>query len=152
MYQSTVPYLAEQQGFEPWQHFHVLRDFESRLFDHLSTAPLTRVLYQQRSKKSRFLFGHFKNAGHFFTDSTVIFPTVGLQTFGAIFNAIFCVGKAAAAILTQAIQRAIAEQTAESFRVCTGMTGKIFTFLVLKKIIMRHGHSSRFLFLRMRPA
>ena len=31
--------MAEQQGFEPWQHFHVLRDFESRLFDHLSTAP-----------------------------------------------------------------------------------------------------------------
>ena len=28
-------YLAEQQGFEPWRHFHALRDFESRLFDQL---------------------------------------------------------------------------------------------------------------------
>ena len=28
-------FLAEQQGFEPWRHFHALRDFESRLFDQL---------------------------------------------------------------------------------------------------------------------
>ena len=31
--------LAEQQGFEPWRRSPGLRDFESRLFDHLSTAP-----------------------------------------------------------------------------------------------------------------
>ena len=31
--------LAEQQGFEPWHPLTDLRDFESRLFDHLSTAP-----------------------------------------------------------------------------------------------------------------
>ena len=39
MYPNNGSNLAEQQGFEPWQHFHALRDFESRLFDHLSTAP-----------------------------------------------------------------------------------------------------------------
>ena len=28
-------FLAEEKGFEPLQHFHALRDFESRLFDQL---------------------------------------------------------------------------------------------------------------------
>ena len=32
-------FLAEKVGFEPTRRFHVLRDFESRLFDHLSTSP-----------------------------------------------------------------------------------------------------------------
>ena len=33
-------HMAEQQGFEPWQHFHALRDFESRLFDQLEYCSL----------------------------------------------------------------------------------------------------------------
>ena len=32
-------FLAEKVGFEPTQRANVLRDFESRLFDHLSTSP-----------------------------------------------------------------------------------------------------------------
>ena len=42
MYQSTVPYLAEKVGFEPTRRVNALRDFESRLFDHLSTSPYNR--------------------------------------------------------------------------------------------------------------
>lgn len=42
--------LAEQQGFEPWHPFRGLRDFESRLFDHLSTAPHIKLL--ERAERS----------------------------------------------------------------------------------------------------
>ena len=46
--------LAEQQGFEPWRHFHVLRDFESRLFDQLEYCSIFRtgLLYQPEGRKS----------------------------------------------------------------------------------------------------
>ena len=32
-------FLAEKVGFEPTRRVNGLRDFESRLFDHLSTPP-----------------------------------------------------------------------------------------------------------------
>ena len=35
----TLPALAEEVGVEPTRRSPDLRDFESRLFDHLSTAP-----------------------------------------------------------------------------------------------------------------
>ena len=95
--------MAEQQGFEPWQHFRVLRDFESRLFDHLSTAPLTMVLYQPDWEKSRLLFRHLKNTGHFLADGAVVLPAVGLQALAAVLDSIFRVCKAAAAVLAQGI-------------------------------------------------
>ena len=43
-------FLAEQQGFEPWRHFHALRDFESRLFDQLEYCSIftTELLYQRQ--------------------------------------------------------------------------------------------------------
>ena len=36
---SDNPDLAEEVGFEPTRRVNGLRDFESRLFDHLSTSP-----------------------------------------------------------------------------------------------------------------
>ena len=36
---SPLLLLAEKVGFEPTRRFHALRDFESRLFDLLSTSP-----------------------------------------------------------------------------------------------------------------
>jgi hypothetical protein len=63
---------------------------------------------------------------------------VGQQTVGAILDAVFQVSKVTAAVITQAVQRAIAEQAAEGFRVRTPVAGKIFAFLILKEIIVRH--------------
>ena len=37
-------FLAEQKGFEPLRHFHVLRDFESRLFDQLEYCSIYACL------------------------------------------------------------------------------------------------------------
>ena len=56
--------MAEEKGFEPLHPVTGLRDFESRLFDHLSTPPNTALLYQPEAKKSRFFlmsmsFVHF---------------------------------------------------------------------------------------------
>jgi hypothetical protein len=99
---------------------------------------LTMVLYQPIREKSRLLFRHFKNAGHFFADGTIILPAVGLQALGAILDAIFRVCKAAAALVAQGVQGTIAEQAAEGFRVSAWMAGEIFAFLVLEKIIVGH--------------
>ena len=37
-------FLAEKVGFEPTRRVNGLRDFESRLFDHLSTSPYYLVV------------------------------------------------------------------------------------------------------------
>ena len=63
---------------------------------------------------------------------------MGPQTVGAVLDAVFRIKEAAATFVTQTVQRAIAEQTAESFRIRTGMAGKIFAVLMLEKIIIRH--------------
>ena len=52
-------FLAEQQGFEPWRQLPSLRDFESRLFDHLSTAPYAPRYYISRKRKNQGFSGGF---------------------------------------------------------------------------------------------
>ena len=70
---------------------------------------------------------------------------MGAQTIGAVFDSLFGIPEAAAAVFSQAVQGAVAEEAAESFRICTGMTGKIFAFLILKEIIICHFlHSALF--------
>ena len=67
--------MAEKVGFEPTRRVNALRDFESRLFDHLSTSPYeitlgnrTQILYTIQKKKSRcfFLFMGFLQFFSFF--------------------------------------------------------------------------------------
>ena len=43
--------LAEQQGFEPWRHFHALRYFESRLFDQLEYCSMNCIIITTDYKK-----------------------------------------------------------------------------------------------------
>jgi urea transporter len=64
--------------------------------------------------------------------------TVGHKAIRAILNAIFGIGAVAAAILAQGIQRTIAEQAVKILGFSGLMTGKILTFLILKKFIMFH--------------
>ena len=139
-----MPETRMVKGFSAFRLPFGEEDFESRLFDHLSTAPLTMVLYQPICEKSRLLFRHLKNTGHFLADGAVIFPAVGLQALGAVLDAIFRVCKAAAAFVAQGIQGAVAEQTAEGFRVSALMAREIFALLVLEKIIVRHSLFLRF--------
>ena len=61
---------------------------------------------------------------------------MGLQTAGAVLDFLLRISEAAAAPVSQRIQRAKTEQTAEILRICAGMTGKIFAFPVLKVIKM----------------
>ena len=82
------------------------------------------------------LFGQFQHVAHFFHDLQIVLPAVGLQTMAAILDPLGGVGEIAAALIAQGIQRAIAEQTAEALRIRAGMAGKIFTFPVLKIIVM----------------
>jgi len=63
---------------------------------------------------------------------------MGLQAAGAILDPLLRISKAAAAPVTQRIQRTIAEQTAEAITIRPLMAGKIFTFPILEKIIIRH--------------
>ena len=43
--------MAEEKGFEPLHRFPGLRDFESRLFDHLSTPPDTALIISAPGEK-----------------------------------------------------------------------------------------------------
>ena len=40
--------MAEKVGFEPTRRVNALRDFESRLFDHLSTSPYMKLCVASR--------------------------------------------------------------------------------------------------------
>ena len=85
-----------------------------------------------------FSFCQFNDTRHFIANLFVVLPDMGFQTVGAVLDAVFRIGEAAAAFVTKAVQRAVAEQAAESFRIGSGMTGKVFTFPILKKIIICH--------------
>ena len=124
-----------------------LADFESAPFSHLGTSPYWQamVLYQCSTKKSRFFgllfcqFHHFADLG---ADFIVVLPAVGLQAVGAVLDAVFGVGKCAAALVAQCIQGTEAEQAAEFFRIRPGVAGEVFTLLMLEKIVICHGDSS----------
>ena len=47
--------LAEKVGFEPTRRVNVLRDFESRLFGHLSTSPYPCIIPQDFAFCKRIL-------------------------------------------------------------------------------------------------
>ena len=80
----------------------------------------------------------YDKLGHFFQDGIVICLPVGFQAARAVLDAVFRVGKAAAAPVAQGIQRAIAKQAAEAFRICALVARKILTFFILKKIVICH--------------
>ena len=130
-------FLAEMEGFEPPHVLRRLADFESAPFSRLGTSPYGYVLYHLRVKKSR-LFRKFQNLWHFFHDFSIIFPAVGTETVGAVFDTVGQVAETATAFVTQGIQGAIAKQTAKGIWIRPRMTGEIFTFPVLKKIVMSH--------------
>ena len=136
--------LAEMEGFEPPHALRRLADFESAPFSHLGTSPKSSLLYQCQVKKSSFflirivLFYQFQHFPHLFTNGRIILSEVGSQAAGAILDPIFRIAKSAAAAVAKTIQRTIAEKAAEGFRIRSMMAGKIFTFSVLKKIIMAH--------------
>jgi len=113
----------------------------------LSSLPTrkARVLYQHFPEKSRifrFLFGKLNNFPELCGDITVVFPLVGAQAVGAVFDSLGIVAEIAAALVAQSIQGAIAKQAAEGLRVSAGMAGIVFALLVLEKIIMAHKASS----------
>jgi hypothetical protein len=92
-------------------------------------------------EKSRFfrgLFRQFHNLLQTIADLIIIFPSVRTETVAAVLNALFCVGKIPAAVFSQGIQRTKTEQTAEGFRISSGMTGEILIFPVLKKVEITH--------------
>ena len=139
-----VLFLAEMEGFEPPHALRRLADFDSAPFSHLGTSPETTLLYQRSDEKSRLflpaavLFCQFQHFPHFLANGGITFPPVGPQAGGTIFDTAFCISEISAAAVAQTIQRTVAKQAAEGCRVCRLMAGKIFTFSVLKKIIMAH--------------
>ena len=147
LYPPKEALLAEMEGFEPPVPKSTT-DFESaslRPLRYISVPLFTAgVLYQPFVEKSRFfagsviLFYKLQDFPQFLADEAVVFPAMGAQAAGAVLDSLFVIGKAAAAVIPQGIQGAIAKQAAELLRVRPGMAGKILTFLVLKKIIMAH--------------
>ena len=66
-------------------------------------------------------------------DIAVIFRLVGQQALGAILDALGGIGKAAAALVAQSVQGAVAEQAVELAVVGYRMTGEELTFPMLEK-------------------
>ena len=57
------------------------------------------------------------------------------QTVGAVLDALVGISKIPAAALTERIQRTVAKQAVEMFRICAGMAGKKFALPVAEKFI-----------------
>ena len=84
------------------------------------------------------LFHQVNDLEQLLRDLFIIFTAVGNQATGAILDPIFGICKTTAAPIPQRIQRAIAKQATEAFRICIPVTGKILTLLILKKIVIGH--------------
>ena len=67
---------------------------------------------------------------------------MGTQAGGAVLDAVLGVGEIAAAILTQSVEGAVAEDAGESIRVGILVAGEVFALPVLEKIIMCHSVTS----------
>ena len=128
--------MAEMEGFEPPHAFRRLADFESAPFSHLGTSPAfaTGTLYQPQQEKSRLFFRHIHHKLQFFANIPVILTAMWAQATGTILDPILGISKASAAAIPKGIQRAVAKQTTELFRVRSGMARKIFAVLILNKI------------------
>ena len=60
---------------------------------------------------------------------------MGAQAARAVLDAVFRIGEIAAAAVAQGVERAVAEDAGKGFRVCAGVTGKVFAILILEKIV-----------------
>lgn len=110
-------------------------------YDHFDTPPYrTFSLYQRNPKKSRIIF--LPNQLHHLlqipADTGIVFPAVGPQAGGAVLDSLFCIPEIPPASIPQSVQGAVAEHTAEGFRVCPLVAREIFALPVLIKIVMAH--------------
>ena len=138
---ETCRFLAEQKGFEPLRHFHVLRDFESRLFDQLEYCSVQRSIiprFREKSRCFRRLFCQVHHQRHLLHDGIIVLSAMGSEAIGTVLNSLFGIGKIASAPVTQRIERTVAEQAAEPLGICAGMAGKILASLILNKIVICH--------------
>ena len=76
----TMLLLAEKVGFEPTRRFRALRDFESRLFGHLSTSPYSIFamklyhIYRGLSRKKyveKAPLAFFANGAFYYSKSSI---------------------------------------------------------------------------------
>ena len=86
--------------------------------------------------------GHLHDHGELAEDQTVIFSFVGDQTVGAVLDPLGGIFEISAAFISQRVQRAVAEQSAEGLGIGALVAGKILAFTVLVEIVMRHDHTS----------
>jgi len=109
----------------------------------LGTSPYSRLLYYSKQPDKNqglaiLLFCKLHDFSCFLQNSSVVFPPVRNEASGAILNSLLCIDKISAAVFTQRIQRTVAEQAAKALLLPAGVAWKVFTFPVLKKIIVRH--------------
>ena len=148
--EGVLGFLAEMEGFEPPHALRRLADFESAPFSHLGTSPQTVILQQWLRKKSScltglwFLFCKFHNIVHSVHNHCIALRTMGYGTRRTVFYARIRVGEIASTFMPQGIQRTITKQTVKLFRIRTCMAWIVFTFPVLKKLIMLHIPSGKF--------
>ena len=83
-------------------------------------------------------FGKLHHIAHLFHDLVIVFAAVRFCTATAILDAVFCIDKATAAAVPQGIQGAITKQAAEILTIHPFMAGEVFTFLILKILVVFH--------------
>ena len=135
----TLAHLAAPTGFrirtlQPLGYISVYCVFGG-------VSPNKHIIAGKR-KKSR-LFGKRYNLFHFAHNTVIIFLSVGDKAVGAIFYAVIRICKIAAAVFTQSIKRAVAENTVKIFGIVYFVAGEVFTFFVLKKFIIIHRNNLR---------
>ena len=75
---------------------------------------------------------------HFRAGIPIALPLMGPEAPGTVLDALFRIAEIAAAAIPQGIQGAVAENAAKGLGICTLVTGEVFTFPMLKKIIICH--------------
>ena len=90
------------------------------------------------------LFRQFHYFAHLFHDAVIVLFPVGYQAIAAILDAVFKIGKVAAAFVAQGVQGAIAEQAVKVRFPDSFVAGKELTCPVLAEFIV-------FQFLYLRP-
>ena len=85
-----------------------------------------------------FPAGKLHDHGKLAEDPAEILSLMGDQTVGAVLDPLGGILEVAAAFISQRVQRAVAEQSAEGLGIGAFVAGEIFAFPVLGKVVMGH--------------
>ena len=142
---GTTVFLAAGEGFEPSQtesesgvlplHKPAMLGTPKRIYNYMHFARKVKQKIAFSEKFSILPAAKLCHLGKPPANFVITLRAMGKQAGGAVLDAVFRIGEAAAAFFTQGVEGTVAEQAVEAVLLRRLVAGKVFTLAVLKETI-----------------